>query len=181
MESMTAFDQLLQLAKTRFSHVGPLDPATLQALPEVRDMCAADKCRSYGKSWSCPPACGTIRDLQLQMQSYHRGFLVQTVSKLEDSFDFEGMMEAEEAHQRAFEDLTREILKLFPGALPMGAGVCRLCPVCSYPDAPCRFPALVFPSMEARGLLVSRVCEENGLAYSHGSGTITLTSGCLTD
>ena len=46
--------------------------------PEVRDMCAAGRCRRYGRSWSCPPACGELDDLRRQFARYSRGILVQT-------------------------------------------------------------------------------------------------------
>ena len=63
----------------------------------------------------------------------------------------------------------------------MGAGACTRCEACTYPHAPCRFPELVHPSMEACGLLVSEVCTKNDMDYNHGQNTITLVSCCLTD
>ena len=49
-------EMLLSLARQAgFSHSAELDAAVLKPLTEVRDMCSADRCRSYGKSWSCPP------------------------------------------------------------------------------------------------------------------------------
>lgn len=54
-------EMLLSLARQAgFSQLAELDAAVLKPLTAVRDMCSADKCRSYGKSWSCPPACGSI-------------------------------------------------------------------------------------------------------------------------
>ena len=47
-----------------FETVEPLNVETLHAMVEVRDMCATDKCDAYGKNWSCPPACGTLDELQ---------------------------------------------------------------------------------------------------------------------
>ena len=40
---------LLSLARQAgFSQLAVLDAATLRPMAEVRDMCSADKCRSYG-------------------------------------------------------------------------------------------------------------------------------------
>ena len=57
-------EELLALAGgCGFDHVGLLCVEKLVLDPKVRDMCAADKCRSYGKSWSCPPACGSLEEI----------------------------------------------------------------------------------------------------------------------
>ena len=58
-------EDLKALAKEcGFDVAEDLDPKTLKFLPEVRDMCAADRCRHYNKSWACPPACGTLEEWQ---------------------------------------------------------------------------------------------------------------------
>ena len=77
-----------------FSHAGIIDPSKLRALPEVRDMCADGRCRRYKRSWSCPPACGTLEEAEARMHRYRCGVLVQTTAELEDDFDVDAMMEA---------------------------------------------------------------------------------------
>ena len=56
-----------------FDHVGKVNTASLVARSEVRDMCAAGRCGAYGKSWSCPPACGSIEHCQKRMKSSRIG------------------------------------------------------------------------------------------------------------
>ena len=85
-----------------FSHAGIIDPSKLRALPEVRDMCADGRCRRYKRSWSCPPACGTLEEAEARMHRYRCGMLVQTTAELEDDFDVEAMMEAEKRHKTNF-------------------------------------------------------------------------------
>jgi predicted metal-binding protein len=85
-----------------FDHAAALDVKRLCALPEVRDMCASGRCRRYGKSWSCPPACGTIEVCAERMGRYTGGVLVQTTAQLEDDFDIEGMNRAQEQHKKRF-------------------------------------------------------------------------------
>ena len=81
-------------AEAGFTHSAPLDVSTLELRDEVRAMCSANTCRAYGKNWSCPPACGELEDLRQRFAQYSRGILVQTVGEVEDSMDFEGMMES---------------------------------------------------------------------------------------
>lgn len=173
-------ETLIRLAgELGFSNAGPLDAAKLRALPEVREMCAAGRCRRYDRSWSCPPACGSIEETAVRMQSYSRGILVQTTAKLEDDFDFETMNRAQEEHKARFLRLARQARVLFPDCLPLTAGSCTLCRCCTYPDKPCRFPGKMLSSMEAYGLLVSDVCKEAGIPYYYGPGTLTYSSCIL--
>ena len=127
-------------AEAGFTHSAPLDVSTLELRDEVRAMCSANTCRAYGKNWSCPPACGELEDLRQRFARYSRGILVQTVGEVEDSMDFEGMMEAEAAHKEHFMTLYDRLLETWPGLLALGAGTCTRCRECTYPDAPCRFP-----------------------------------------
>ena len=172
---------LLTLAQELgFDHFAPLDARTLRALPEVRRMCASGRCKRYGKSWSCPPACGTIEECAARMRACTGGVLVQTTARLEDDFDIEGMNRAQEAHKKRFFDLARQARFLCPDVLPLTAGSCTICRSCTYPDRPCRFPQKMLSSMEAYGLLVSEVCQNAGLAYYYGPRTLTYSACILT-
>ncbi len=170
---------LEQVRAAGFSHVGKLEPSALHFLPEVREMCAADRCHSYGKTWVCPPACGTLEEITAKAKLYTKGILMQSTGQLEDDFDIETMQETEQLHKKRFAALTDWCVKAAVQALPMAAGGCTLCAQCTYPDAPCRFPQRAVPSMEAYGLWVSKVCEDSGLPYYYGPRTITYTSCVL--
>ena len=159
-----------------FTHSAPLDVSTLELRDEVRAMCSANTCRAYGRNWSCPPACGELEDLRQKFAQYSRGLLVQTVGEVEDSMDFEGMMEAEAAHKEHFAALHEKLLETWPGLLALGAGTCTRCKACTYPDAPCRFPDRRVSSMEACGLVVMDTCKANGLGYYYGPQSIAYTS-----
>ena len=172
---------LLTLAlELGFDHAAALNAKRLRALPEVRDMCASDRYRRYGGSWSCPPACGTIAQCQARMLSYTGGVLVQTTAQLADDFDYESMTRAQEEHKKHFFTLARQARLLFPDCLPLTAGSCTICRSCTCPDRPCRFPNKMLSSMEAYGLLVSAVCEASGLPYYYGPGTLTYSACILT-
>ena len=164
-----------------FTNVGPLNVAALDFSPEVRSMCAADKCRSYGRSWTCPPYCGTLEEIAEKAKPYSRGILLQSTAQLEDDYDVETMMETGELQKERFLALVKELRKVYPNCLPMSAGTCTICNPCACPDEPCRFPELAIPSMEAYGLWVSKVCEDSGAKYYYGPQTITYTCCILID
>lgn len=94
---------LLTLAhEVGFSQCAPVNMDALNPLEAVRDMCKADRCGRYGKSWSCPPACSTLEQARAQIQRYSQGILVQSTAQLEDEFDYTGMTSLLEAHKSAF-------------------------------------------------------------------------------
>ena len=174
--------ELLELARDcGFDHVGMLNIPSLKFEPAVRDMCAADRCHSYGRSWSCPPHCGTLEEFAARASAYHRGIIVQSTGQMEDDYDFETMMDTEKLQHERFRELTDRMRSIYPGCMPLSAGACRICEKCTCPEEPCRFPDLAIPSMEASGLVVSKTCEDSGVSYYYGPGTITFTCCILTD
>lgn len=162
-----------------FSAAEDMDLATLKFLPEVREMCAADRCRHYNRSWACPPACGTLEEWAKRCGRYRKGILVQTIGDCEDSYDFAAMAATAEQNRLNFEKLVDRLVEEQADCLPLSSGTCTRCAVCAYPDAPCRFPEKLFPSMEACGLLVSRICKDNGVPYYYGSQKLAFTACIL--
>ena len=158
-----------------FATVAPLDPASLKFLPEVRSMCAADRCRSYNKNWACPPACGTLEEWQEKASHYAKGILLQTIGDREDSYDIEAMMEVAAENKKQSDSLIEKLLEQKADFIYLSAGACTRCKSCTWPDAPCRFPEKTFPSMEAAGLFVSQVCKDNGVPYNYGNEKIAYT------
>ena len=103
-------EELLEAAKEAgFEHYGLLDIKTVHLLPEVREMCKKNTCGMYGKNWGCPPGCGTLKECEEKVSRFSEGLIVQTVGKLEDSFDFEGITEAGDKHKERF-IMLRDIL-----------------------------------------------------------------------
>ncbi len=178
MENMiTDRNKITELAKAQgFSQAALLDCRTIELKPEVRQMCEANTCHMYGKCWSCPPGCGSLETCREKIAGYRYGVLVQTTGQLEDDLDGETMMETEALHKEHFYAFERVLRKQYPDILAIGAGCCTKCAECTYPDEPCRFPKEAFSSMEAYGMVVTQICQANGLAYYYGPCTITYTS-----
>lgn len=179
---MTDLDRIVQKAlEAGFSAAVKLDVGTIRLRPEVRDMCAADKCRVYAKNWTCPPACGSLEECAERISGYKNGIIVQTVGRLDDEFDFEGMKELSDKHNSLFAEFAAELSAEYPNLLSLGAGGCHRCETCTYPDEPCRHPGLAISSMEAYGMLVSEVCSANNIPYYYGPGKLVYVGCYLTD
>ena len=161
-----------------FSKAVPMDVNTLQPRQDVRDMCAADKCGAYGKNWTCPPYCGTLDECTKKIQQYSRGILLQTVGITKKTIDTKAYRRTESQHLEQFHLLCEELRKVYPHALCLGSGGCRICGKCAFPES-CRFPEKACSSMEGYGLFVTQVCRDNGCEYYYGEKTITYTACIL--
>lgn len=146
-----------------------------------REMCASNACGMYGKSWMCPPYVGEPEELIARAKSYQYILVYQTIGELEDSYDFEGMMEAgqkmNDLTQRVRDELKDEIGK---DSLLLGSGGCRLCPVCAKrEEQTCRFPEKALASLEAYCISVSDLASAGGMKYINGPDTVTYFGAVL--
>jgi predicted metal-binding protein len=153
----------------------------IQFEPEFRKLCESNACGMYGKSWMCPPSVGPVDQLIAKAKTYRLALVYQTVDELEDSYDFEGMMEA----GQRMNQLTQRIRGSFPDtfgtdALHLGAGGCRQCSVCAKQEnKPCRFPEKALASLEAYGINVSHLAKLADMNYINGQNTVTYFGAVL--
>ncbi len=146
-----------------------------------RDICASNSCGMYGKCYMCPPDVGDIDALMAEVREYDYALVYQTVSGLEDSFDFEGMVEA----KKKFYPISQKLRGVFREAgiekvLHLGAGGCGVCKVCAKrTNEACRHPDLAMASLEAYGFNVSRLAAAADMKYINGQNTVTYFGAVL--
>lgn len=158
---------------------GILKTEQLSFHPQVRELCRQNYCGHYGKSWCCPPAVGTLEECQAKALRFGHVFVYSTLHPLEDSFDFEGMMEGRKTHTKVGEKVEKAFREVAGDDLLVLAGDgCTYCRTCTYPSAPCRFPDRMHPSVESYGVQVNRITEETGMHYINGQNTVTYF-GCI--
>jgi len=148
--------------------------------PELRELCARNACGRFGRNYTCPPYCGEINDLIAKLQSFSHCVIWQNVYTLEDSFDFEGMMEAQQKHNAMTLDIAREVYAALgrENALVLAAGGCTLCETCALQTGePCRYPDDALSSLEAYGIFVAKISDVSGMKYINGKDTVTYFSG----
>ena len=140
---------------------------------EVRQLCAQNVCRSYGTTWACPPGVGEVAACREKCLSFENGIAFSAFYPLEDSFDFEGM----QAGHAEFRQVARRVLDLARQTnrpfLLLGNEGCGRCARCTYPEAPCRFPEELIPSVESYGIFVNELAASAGIPYSSGPNTVT--------
>ena len=184
MDNKEIFNQLTDLALSLGAFRASVIPVeNIETDASFRDLCAANVCGNYGRNWMCPPDAGDIHDLMAALHTYAYALVYQTVSELEDSYDFEGMMDAGVAHNRLMVELRRGIDALaLPRVLHLGAGGCRMCEVCAKRTGePCRHPDQAVASLETYGVNVSKLAPAAGMKYINGKDTVTYFGAVLFD
>ena len=163
MKSMTNKDAVLKLIQESEAHAfAIIDQTDIVYDYHFREICMRNSCGEYGKCWMCPPDVGDVNELMKKAQSYSYGILYNSVSQLEDSFDFEGMIEAKQKFNEIALKITDEIRELDGDILHLGVGACGICERCAKKDnEPCRFPDRAIPSMESYGIFVAETAKKS--------------------
>ena len=160
-------DDLRTLGFDRFAVIKTSD---VTFSPEVRQMCEVNRCGRYNTTWACPPGIGTLEECMARCRVFENCAVFSKAYQLEDSFDFEGMMEGHEQFSEASEELRKMIEGKF---LMLSVEGCSKCGKCTYPDAPCRFPEKLSGSLEGYGIFVNRLAGAAGMPYNSGPNTVT--------
>ena len=150
--------------------------------PELRELCRQNACGRYARNYMCPPYIGEVNELIKTLKTFEKVVIWQNIYPLEDSFDFEGMMDAREHHNTMTLDIAAKIYVEFGrrDALVLAAGGCSLCETCAIStDSPCRHPDSALSSLEAYGINVSKISEVSGMNYINGPKTVTYFSGAF--
>ena len=168
---------MIQFILDRGAHkAGTVKVADIPFDAALRAACEVNACGKYGMNYTCPPHVGAIEALIAQAKGYEDLHLFQTIGVLEDSYDFEGMMDASAAHKA----ITQRIADELPlsNCLVLGAGGCNLCAECGIlSGAPCCDPERALASLESYGINVSQTAALAGMKYINGVNTVTYFSG----
>lgn len=150
----------------------PAEKIVLSA--KFREACKTNSCGHFGRCYQCPPDIGEISELMERVRAYPYAVLYQSVAQIEDSFDYEGMMDAAQAHVQLSQRVQKKVKTMLPeGFLHLSNG-CSLCKRCAKEDnLPCRHPLEALPSMSGFGVDVYNTAAGTDLHYINGQNTVT--------
>ena len=159
---------------------GVVDVKSIQFDSELRKACEANHCGHYGKNWTCPPHVGEIDELIDKAKRFKKAVVFQTINRLKDSFDFEGMEAAGEAHEQVARKILNHCKTGDNSFLLLSAGGCRYCKRCQLQDdKPCTSPENAIASLEAHGIFVTNLAAISGMNYINGQNTVTFFGAVL--
>lgn len=158
------------------THAALVEVTKIPFNQDFRKQCEQNVCGSYNKNWMCPPGIGPISDLIQRVRGFKQGLLLQTVHPLEDSYDWDGMLEGKTSHEKVFRKLLEHIEKreIFTEILPLSVGPCMHCAKCAYLTGnECSFPDKAVSSVEAYGIDVMALLKGCGIPYFNGQNTVS--------
>lgn len=167
-----------QIAELPLFAYGYLPVGEVSFSERVRYICETE-CPQYGKSWSCPPAVGTVEECKARVNEYGEVFLFASLSEVESMDDMQMMLSTRKDHEL----ITRQITDMFQAigceTLTLSTESCIQCKHCTYPDAPCRHPEVQFPCVESYGIMVTELAEKCGIPFIQEYGVITWFSAII--
>ena len=172
--------QILDLTKTLpLFQYGVVNPSQIAFRQDIRELCRANVCRQYGKTWACPPGVGTVEECRDRCLQYDTLLVFTGKYLLEDSFDYEGMQQGHKAFKALARQLEAAVKPRLADYLLLSNEGCDLCESCTYPTASCRFPHRLHHSIEGYGILVSDLANQAQVAYHNGENTVTYFGALL--
>jgi len=171
---MTHEEMVQKILELGASKAAVIPVAKIRFDRSFRKLCEMNSCGNYGRNWMCPPYAGEIDDLIARAKTYEHAIVYQLIGELEDSYDFEGMMENGKRMSKLVKDVRAALNDNFAQAFYLGAGGCSQCEKCAkLTDEPCRFPDLAMMSLETCGVAVSELAKVAGMKYINGQNTVT--------
>lgn len=146
---------------------------------QIRDICEGNVCRMFGTTWACPPAVGNLKNCMESCLSYNSIMVFSSKYDITDSFDWEGMVTAHKEFKNVCDKLYTELIKETRDFLLLSNESCIRCKECTYPALPCRFPDMLFPSIEGYGIIISDLAKAGGINYINGINTVTYFGAVL--
>jgi predicted metal-binding protein len=175
--------QLIETAHRHgFNNCGMVPVRDFECHRSLHDICSTNQCGKFNTNWSCPSGVGSYEDLIARIQGFDQGLVVQSVWTIADSFDIEGMQEAQEQHSAMLRPLVDDLYAVLGDAkkMTLSVGACSLCEPCTYLEGkPCRMPERAFGALEAYGVDVAALLDRCGLKYNNGPNTVSYVGAVL--
>lgn len=151
---------------------GFLDTKDVVFSDQVRYICETE-CPRYGKSWSCPPATGTVEECRKRCLNFRRVFVFTTVAEVSDIANMDCTLPTRHAHEEVMRALCNDIASEAEEILGLSTDSCDFCETCSYPETSCRHPQMMKPCIESYGILVTEAAEKAKIDFFCDSQTVT--------
>lgn len=166
------FDRI-KLMDIGISQYGIISTSQISFLQEIRELCEKNSCRNFATTWACPPAVGTLSECKEKCLAFSQALVFNSIYPLEDSFDIEGMEAGHRMFKTVCDHLYTWVKPQLGEFIILSNESCIRCKDCTYPDSPCRFPEILFPSIEGFGILVTKLAESAQISYINGKNTVT--------
>ena len=149
------------------------DPRELLFTERVREICRQE-CPRYGRSWSCPPAVGSVASCREKCLSWPHVLFLSTVAEVSDISSMEETLATRAAHEAVTISIENGMRAMGLDVYTLSSDSCAICesgpdaPGCAYPGSPCRHPEVMHPCIESHGIVVADLVEKCEMDYYLG-------------
>ena len=167
-----------KLREIGVSQFGTLPTTEIGFYEEIRHFAKKTPAVCMALPGPAPPAVGTVAQCKERCLRYQTALVFNAVYPLEDSFDYEGMIEGHAAFKRLCDALYLLVKEQYSSFLLLSNEGCTRCKSCTYPNHACRYPEKLFPSLEGYGIQVNRLAEsaESPIAMAKTPSPILVAS-----
>lgn len=151
---------------------GFLETSRLIFSERVRYICESE-CDRYGKSWSCPPAVGTVEECRETCLAYSHVLVFTTLAEVSDTAILSETLATRKEHEKVTRGLCEKFRSSKEPFFALSSESCDLCRQCSWPKSPCRRPDQMLPCIESYGILVTESAQLCGIDFFYDSTTVT--------
>ena len=138
---------------------------------KVRNFCKKD-CPGYGKSWSCPPAIGSLKQCKNKCMEYSHALLFSTTTELTSQAGKDGFYNSKKEHEELTETIEAFLRNEAYKCRTLSTEPCSICDKCTYPKKSCIDPDRMHPCIESHGIALSKLLEDNCMDYYMGEHMI---------
>lgn len=149
-----------------------ISPSELTFKEEVRQICKQE-CPMYGKSWSCPPAVGSVETCKKRCMSYDGAFFFTTIAEVTDISNFAETLQTRFEHEEITRTLGKAFLEEGLDVQLLSSESCAVCDSCAYCEGEnCRHPEYMIPCIESQGILVTELAEKYDIPFMDNMTTV---------
>lgn len=139
----------------------------LEFLDRVRSLCKRE-CPRYGKSWSCPPAVGSLKHCKENCMQYSHALIFSTIEDITEDGDRKKLVRSKKEHERITSLIEGFMREQAFRCYALSSDVCTLCEKCNYPKKSCVHPEKMHPCIESHGIDLKKNLQDYNMDYYLG-------------
>ena len=158
--------ELLKLAKSHGFSAAVIGVADVPVEGKFRKFCEDNLCGQYNANYSCPPTCGTVKQMHENILIGDRALVLKSEWPIESYQDTETITKGKDAHNVMMLRLNKVLQTAGYQSLVVGGSCCSLCKPCRMASGePCFQPGLRFSCMSAYCVDVAELAKRCGMEF----------------